>query len=87
MSLRLAAPTIAAAGIACLVAAYFCGKPAHGAEPTSGFMLLVCEPHKACVQRGKTLTNATACALDAASLENVVPAGTRVGCVKVVKND
>lgn len=83
----LIAPTLAAAGVACLVAAWLC-KPAHSAEQTrSGFRLVVCEPTKQCVERGKTLSSATACALDAASLENVVPRGTRVGCIRVVRYD
>lgn len=83
----LIAPALAAAGLACFAAAWLC-KPAHGAEqPRAGFRMIVCEPQKQCEQRGKTLSSATACALDAASLENVVPPGTKVGCIKVVRYD
>jgi hypothetical protein len=48
---------------------------------TARWQLMQCDPE--CKARGKQLSSATACALDLASLTNVVPSGTRVSCLKI----
>jgi len=48
---------------------------------TPRWQLMQCDPD--CKPRGKALSSPTACALDLASVVNVVPSGTRVSCLKI----
>lgn len=49
---------------------------------TARWQLMQCDPD--CKPRGKQLSSPTACALDLASLANVVKSGTRVSCLKII---
>ena len=48
---------------------------------TARWQLMQCDPD--CKPRGKALSSPTACALDLASLANVVPSGTRISCLRI----
>jgi hypothetical protein len=81
------APLLAAAGIACLVAAWLCGKPARGAEqpPARLWQVVMADGTAWRTPRGHiaTASSETACGLALADAARVVPSGTRLQCRKV----
>lgn len=86
----LIGPTVAAAGIACLVVAYLAGKPAHGAEitflpPPAAWQVQHADGTPWRSPRGymATSTSETACGLALAEASRLVPSGTRLQCRKV----
>lgn len=85
----LVAPTLAAAGIACLVAAYLCGKPAHGADalPVRLWQVTLADGSPYLTPRGHvaTASSETACGLAIADAVRWVPSGTVLKCRKVQK--
>ena len=85
------APTLLAAGIACLAAAWIAGKPAHGAEITvihpQAWLVTYADGTPWLSPRGYTAvaSSETACGLALADAVRWVPSGTRLQCRRIAK--
>lgn len=84
------APTLLAAGLACLAIGYLVGKPAHGAEitllpPPTGWQVQHTDGTPWRSPRGYTTMSSseTACGLALVEAVRFVPSGTRLQCRKV----